>query len=1264
MKKIVNILLIFTFVLFADINKQEYTALEKSYLIALHEADFKGVKEAVEKGVNINLLSRYSQTPIISVLSKLSSSNSHNSEYFQREKIVNYLIDKGVEINGMQNDSFSWTAIHYAISNSMYSVIDNLLKHKVHTNLKTLDVKEGEPPIFSITSIEKPIEMLEYLLGKKVGTLKDVSLKGDTLLHKAVDGHINLKLVEYLIPKISLENQNKEGRTILLEALMNSGNYSQYSPVSLAEIVEFLVGAGAKVNVPSKSGNTALIMALKFDHSYDTIKLLLEKGADANEAPKSQYKPIVTAAIRYDNKKLLLLLLKYGAKLDERFRGSDSTLLQLSVINRHKENVAYLLENGLAINAKNSDGKTALNLAMEASFSDIIALLKAKGAVATKKEELDKFSKISKEKKKAIALAKSKEIHTIYDAIRLGKNEKVKEFYENNSTLKTKLINLAMNSVKHTNKDSLAYFLNKGLDFYDTDKENYNLLQQSVYFDKLEMIKLLLKKGIKINDFKKDTRSNFDLSAKCSVETFKYLMQHGMKAQKDEAKLIVTNAMYNQNIKLVQYLLSKKYTIKQKMLTNDNFLLKMIKRGDIEVMKILFAQGLDKKHKIDLFDGHSKWSFLFTSLLFEQYELSKFLLGQKDVDLYEKVPGKGDLVSYMARSGDLELLKQYIKKGYGINHVDKKDVFADTLLELAFKKEKPQIIKYLIEHGAILKIDDKKENVMLYATALGYLDIVKILVEKKGFDPYEISNNSNYNRMSLKEIAEDNGHEEVAKYFSKFDLKKRFLTKMEKGKISDKERKYLLLTALDEKEIEVLDKFRDEKDFNNIMLNDFLRKITNIKKPKAFYEALTLVKHYNIAYDKYKVLESILDLNLFKHLLEKWNNKGFLNSEKSYSFLLNLVAYNKFKHVKFLFDKKASAVHHKGYYSLVSHALTSADNKMVKLLLKQKNIDIEEKNQEGLSPLEMAIKEKNREIIKLLLSMNHGLSTNQLLFSAVMSHSTEIFDEMCKTLKVGRRELDESQILMYAVKGSTIPMMENILNRGVDINMLDANKQTLLAYSINRGLVVTKFLVEKGLKVDGKFNQYILHQIASKEDKELIRFLAKHKLELNYEDKGYSTVLSDFIADEKIDFVLLLIELKVNVSEGDISLALKKNLSKEIINILIDNYTYVYEKDMKKRWFPLFPALKYKDDIITKRLIDKGFTNLSYINCYDASLLEVLINGKKSELLKYILTKDRCKHDLKALKNIVEILKKKSEYKKEMDVIASFLKSQVKECKQ
>ena len=116
----------------------------------------------------------------------------------------------------------------------------------------------------------------------------------------------------------------------------------------------------------------------------DCVRLLLKHGAS----------PAGTNALKHmlDREHLegLRLLLQAGADPNE-VDGQGETALHWAVRRgRSAEAVALLLDNGAAINARRSDGRTAYAMAMLSGLTEVAALLKERGA-DTELSELDRF---------------------------------------------------------------------------------------------------------------------------------------------------------------------------------------------------------------------------------------------------------------------------------------------------------------------------------------------------------------------------------------------------------------------------------------------------------------------------------------------------------------------------------------------------------------------------------------------------------------------------------------------------------------------------------------------------------------------------------------------------------------------------------------------------------------------------------------------------------------------------------------------------------
>ena len=120
------------------------------------------------------------------------------------------------------------------------------------------------------------------------------------------------KCVELLLEKGADANAaNKAGVTALIRAATNY------------EKTRLLVNAGAKVRVRTADlGNTPLILAARRAGNSRTVKLLLERGADATERNNAGISPIISGAASGDLETVRLLL-DAGAKADDFPKSND-----------------------------------------------------------------------------------------------------------------------------------------------------------------------------------------------------------------------------------------------------------------------------------------------------------------------------------------------------------------------------------------------------------------------------------------------------------------------------------------------------------------------------------------------------------------------------------------------------------------------------------------------------------------------------------------------------------------------------------------------------------------------------------------------------------------------------------------------------------------------------------------------------------------------------------------------------------------------------
>ncbi|MEW6089087.1 MAG: ankyrin repeat domain-containing protein [bacterium] len=138
------------------------------------------------------------------------------------------------------------------------------------------------------------------------------------------------------------------------------------------ETVKALLEKGADANTEDRKGNTVLIRAVLSGNSK-TVKILLEKGADANV--KDMYgNTVLICAIQSGKIDIVKILVEKGA--DVNAKGP-----LFFAVWRKEDIMRFLLENGADVNAKNKDGATVLMYAVQAGGRiDIVKILLEKGA--------------------------------------------------------------------------------------------------------------------------------------------------------------------------------------------------------------------------------------------------------------------------------------------------------------------------------------------------------------------------------------------------------------------------------------------------------------------------------------------------------------------------------------------------------------------------------------------------------------------------------------------------------------------------------------------------------------------------------------------------------------------------------------------------------------------------------------------------------------------------------------------------------------------
>ena len=331
----------------------------KSYLDStmLHAAARRGrvsvVRFLIEQGVPLSLLNGVQLTAIqmaaekghLEVVETLYKAGAfadqtalHHAAANNRLEVVNYLLDSGVKDGCLRCDgSFYWVKGTNRLPGRLLRRTPLInLRHPCETNncLDWGDIWPGENKtlfddehlIFCHSALHAAVasghdQVVTRLLSEKHNALDCLDYSGRTPLHEAVKKN-NMIIVNLLLEKQSRMIHNKCKHWQKLHLIDSSERERYYEGVC-------------------DCGYTPLHVAARYDH-HQLAALLIRKGARVDDRDCSGATPLHIAA-RYDHHQLAALLIRKGARVDDK-DCNGFTPLHIAALNGLADTVNVLLQ--------------------------------------------------------------------------------------------------------------------------------------------------------------------------------------------------------------------------------------------------------------------------------------------------------------------------------------------------------------------------------------------------------------------------------------------------------------------------------------------------------------------------------------------------------------------------------------------------------------------------------------------------------------------------------------------------------------------------------------------------------------------------------------------------------------------------------------------------------------------------------------------------------------------------------------------------------
>eukprot|EP01080_Neovahlkampfia_damariscottae_P002379 gene2379-2844_t len=414
-------------------------------------------------------------------------------------------------------------------------------------------------------------------------------------------------------------------------------------------VLKWLKKQGFDMNHKSLDGYTPMLCACYNGH-LETVKWLHEEGCSIFEFESKKYSCIMYACFN-GHLDVVKYLIKSGCSLSEKAH-DGYTAVHCAAESGHVDILAYLFLNGVDMNVKANDGYTPLLSAVHQNHLSVVIWLVNHGV--------------------DIYETTSDGLHAFYLAIECS-NYRIAKWLMANTDLATRNYieshhaTPLMLAACSGQLEFVYYLLSKGFSLDETSVVGCTPLKASIITGNLNSIIYLQKHGSSFKEVNKITgTTTLTCAAKFKqIHILQYLLFHGGNYQEVMEDLKEQVEIFQLYKKSIHYEIQEKnYEKLGQYKYEDDFLHNIVMSGDVEMLKVFVDKDFEKLKSFDKFGD----SVLNTSIIYDEFEIFKFLYSLKVMDLSVKNCENLTTFDIALRKGNLEILSSFIPYQKNVEH--------------------------------------------------------------------------------------------------------------------------------------------------------------------------------------------------------------------------------------------------------------------------------------------------------------------------------------------------------------------------------------------------------------------------------------------------------------------------------------------------------------------------------------------------------------------------------------------------------------------